>query len=53
MPNVKGMGLKDAIFILNNLGLKVKAIGEGKVVYQSVNPSVEIKKGEEVILKLM
>ena len=53
MPNVKGMGLKDAIFILNTLGLKVKAIGEGKVVYQSVNPSVEIKKGEEVILKLM
>ncbi len=53
MPNVKGMGLRDALFILNRLGLKVEVIGEGTVVYQSVNPSMKIKKGQEVILKLM
>ena len=53
MPNVKGMGLRDALYILNRLGLKVEVIGEGTVVYQSINPSIKIKKGQEVILKLM
>ena len=30
MPNVKGMGLKDALYLLENMGLKVSVKGKGK-----------------------
>ena len=53
MPNVKGMGLRDATYILNSMGLKVDPVGEGTVVYQSVNPGLKVSKGQEVILKLL
>ena len=38
IPNVVGMGLRDAIYQLENLGVKVKVKGVGKVVQQSLIP---------------
>ncbi len=43
IPNVKGMGLRDAIFILENKGLKVTVSGYGKVKTQSVPPGRKIE----------
>ena len=44
MPNVKGMGLKDALYLLENMGLKVSVKGKGKVANQSVAPGTAIDK---------
>jgi len=52
MPNVRGMGLKDAIFLLENMGLKVAVRGRGKIVLQSVAPGTSLVKGVTVILDL-
>jgi cell division protein FtsI (penicillin-binding protein 3) len=52
MPNVRGMGLKDAIHLLENMGLKVAVKGKGKVIMQSVSPGTVLAKGITVILEL-
>ncbi len=52
MPNVRGMGLKDAICLLENLGLKVAVKGKGKVTMQSVAPGSALGKGITVMLEL-
>jgi cell division protein FtsI (penicillin-binding protein 3) len=52
VPNVVGMGAKDALYILENRGLKVAMIGKGTVVQQSIEPGTEIKKGKEITIKL-
>lgn len=45
MPNVNGMGLKDAMFLLGNAGLKARVKGSGKVISQSIHPGSRIGKG--------
>jgi cell division protein FtsI (penicillin-binding protein 3) len=52
MPNVKGMGLKDAVYLLENLGLKVKANGKGKVMVQSIQAGTTLTKGMTVYVEL-
>ena len=52
MPDLKGMGLKDALYLLETLGLKVSVKGKGKVVSQSVTPGTTLVKGVTVILEL-
>lgn len=52
MPNVKGMGLKDAVYLLENMGLKVSVKGKGKIISQSVAPGATLAKGITVILEL-
>jgi cell division protein FtsI (penicillin-binding protein 3) len=52
MPNVKGMGLKDALYLLENMGLKVTVKGKGKIVSQSVAAGSGIAKGITVVLEL-
>jgi len=52
MPNVRGMGLKDAVYLLENMGLKVAIRGKGKITMQSVAPGTELSKGITVILEL-
>jgi cell division protein FtsI (penicillin-binding protein 3) len=37
VPNVLGMGLKDALYALESRGITVQVIGSGRVVNQSVN----------------
>ena len=52
MPNVKGMGIKDALFILENVGLSVEFQGRGTVLDQSVTPGARISKGEVIVLEM-
>ncbi len=52
VPNVKGMGLRDALFILENAGLRVTCIGAGAVRKQSIEPGEPIVKGKHIIIEL-
>ena len=52
MPNVVGMGLRDAINCLENKGLIVKANGTGKVNSQSIVAGTTLTKGTSVLLNL-
>lgn len=51
VPNVVGMSGMDAISILENLGLKVKVTGNGKVKKQSVK-GVNLSEVKSIILEL-
>ncbi|MBP6427795.1 MAG: PASTA domain-containing protein, partial [Bacteroidia bacterium] len=51
-PNVYGMGLKDAVYLLENAGYRVKVNGRGNVVRQSINSGTRIIKGQLIILDL-
>jgi len=52
MPNVRGMGLKDALYLLENMGLKVQIKGRGKVITQSIAPGTALVKSNMVTLEL-
>lgn len=52
MPNVRGMSGMDAIPLLENLGLKVRVNGFGKVKKQSIEPGQSIKKNTNIVLEL-
>lgn len=52
MPNVKGMGLKDALYLLGNAGLKTRVKGSGKVMGQSILAGSKIGKGLLVQIEL-
>lgn len=52
IPNVKGMSGMDAVALLENLKLKVKVIGTGKVKSQSVQPGQPILKNTVILLEL-
>lgn len=52
MPDLTGMGLKDAIYLLENMKLKVLYSGTGKVREQSVPAGTRIAKGQVVSLGL-
>jgi cell division protein FtsI (penicillin-binding protein 3) len=51
-PAVIGMGLKDAVYLLENKGLKVVATGRGRVYNQSLLAGSIFKKGQTVTLSL-
>jgi cell division protein FtsI (penicillin-binding protein 3) len=53
MPNVRGMGLKDALFLLESMGLKVSVEGKGKVTNQSVPAGTGVTKGMAVVIELI
>jgi cell division protein FtsI (penicillin-binding protein 3) len=52
MPEMTGMGLKDAIYLLENMKLKVLYTGTGKVRVQSVPAGTKIAQGQVVSLGL-
>lgn len=52
VPNVVGMGAKDAVFLMENRGLKVKLSGVGTVYSQSIPPGGAAIKGNLVVLNL-
>lgn len=52
VPNVVGMGAKDAIYLLERSGLQVSLSGLGTVVSQSVSPGSRVSKGQTVSLTL-
>lgn len=51
-PNVVGMGAKDAVYMLESRGLRVRVQGRGKVKKQSYPAGKAIMKGCECILIL-
>ena len=52
MPDLKGFPAKDALYILENMGLKVSIKGSGKVVKQSIPKGAPVKKNQEIKLTL-
>ena len=52
VPDVKGMNLKDATYLLSSKGLKVASEGIGRVSSQSLPAGHLIKNGEKILLKL-
>ena len=52
MPDLTGYGLRDALFRLESMGLKVKTHGFGTVSAQSIQPGKPFKKGDTVELTL-
>jgi cell division protein FtsI (penicillin-binding protein 3) len=52
MPSLQGMGLKDAVYLCENIGLKVRVKGVGKVTAQSINSGNKINKGQIVNIEL-
>jgi cell division protein FtsI (penicillin-binding protein 3) len=51
VPDVVGMGAKDAIFALETAGLSVKIAGRGKVISQSINAGTA-SAGQSILLQL-
>lgn len=51
VPNVKGMGARDAIYVLENLGMNVEVTGVGKVVKQTIKPGSKID-GQDITIYL-
>ncbi|HEY1114579.1 MAG TPA: penicillin-binding protein [Chitinophagaceae bacterium] len=52
VPDVRNMTLKDALYVLENLGLKVSAKGRGKVVAQDIAAGSPVQKNQTITLLL-
>lgn len=52
IPDVRGLGLRDAVNVLENAGLKVKFTGNGYVVSQSLHPGDALPDNKEINLVL-
>lgn len=52
IPDVRGMTLRDAIYVLENLGLDVEVKGRGRVATQSMTPGGRLTKGSTIKLNL-
>ncbi len=52
VPNVNGMGLRDAMYILEQAGMKVIVMGKGKVIQQSKPAGSSYSKGEKITIQL-
>jgi cell division protein FtsI (penicillin-binding protein 3) len=52
VPNVLGMGLKDALYVLENRGLRVRISGNGMVRRQSIPPGTRARQGTTIVIEL-
>jgi cell division protein FtsI (penicillin-binding protein 3) len=52
VPNLKGMTVSDALYLMENLGLKVKISGTGKVAKQSLPAGSKITRGSVIEIQL-
>lgn len=52
VPNVKGMGLRDALFLLETTGLHPVIKGKGKVKRQSLRAGSRYNEGQKIIIEL-
>ena len=52
VPVVKGMGARDAVFLLESCGLKVNLHGSGKVKSQNIAPQTQVVKGQTIRIEL-
>ncbi|MEO6404866.1 MAG: penicillin-binding protein [Ferruginibacter sp.] len=51
-PNVIGLGLKDAVYLLENKGLKISFEGRGRIISQSIGAGNPFSKGQKINLTL-
>jgi cell division protein FtsI (penicillin-binding protein 3) len=52
MPDLSGMNLEDAIYLLERYGIQVKVSGSGGVVKQSIKMGGQVKRGSVIKLEL-
>ncbi len=52
VPDVNGLKLKDALYILENIGLHVRYEGSGRVVSQSISSGTRYNKGNYITIVL-
>ncbi len=52
VPDLSGMGAKDAVYLCERLGLKTRIAGKGKVREQSIGPGARAVKGQTIALTL-
>ena len=52
MPQLKGLGLKDAVFLCENIGLKLNIKGKGRVEDQSIAAGTPIATGQIINILL-
>jgi cell division protein FtsI (penicillin-binding protein 3) len=52
VPDVRGMGLRDALQLLENSGLRVRVTGNGTVRRQSIEPGTAVSRGREIRIEL-
>jgi cell division protein FtsI (penicillin-binding protein 3) len=52
VPDVNGMGIRDAVYLLEKAGYKVTFSGKGKVNKQSVEPGIFVNRGTVINLEL-
>lgn len=52
VPDVRGMRMRDALYLLENAGLIVDYRGSGRIVSQSLTPGSKIKKGTRIVIGL-
>ena len=52
VPDVRGMGARDAVYLMRRQGLRVQVKGRGVVTRQSVRPGTPVVREREIILEL-
>ncbi len=52
VPDVTGMGLRDAVFLLESSGLSIRVVGKGSVLKQSIPAGTKVEKGKEIVIQL-
>ncbi len=52
VPDVVGMGLKDAVYLLESRGLHVQFTGRGNVKGQSIDAGTKVSKGQKITIEL-
>jgi len=52
VPNVVGMGVRDAVYLIENAGMRCSVSGVGRVYSQSIPSGSRVVKGREVQLRL-
>lgn len=52
VPKVTGMGLQDAMYLLENAGLRVVPVGKGKVKRQSIPAGSTAHKNQQIVIEL-
>ncbi|MBR0117152.1 MAG: transpeptidase family protein [Prevotella sp.] len=52
VPNVRGMGARDAIYQMERRGIKTKVVGRGKVRSQSLAPGEKVVRGSVCTLTM-
>jgi cell division protein FtsI (penicillin-binding protein 3) len=53
VPDLTGLSARDALFILENNGIRVKIMGSGAVAKQSITAGSPFTKGTQIVLQLI